>query len=197
MSYYEYMVVPAPRAAPRAKGVKGTEARFAHHLAQSVNTHARGGWEYQRAETMPCEVKKTLWGRGSTEQQTVLVFRRWVELEAPAVDYLRDTAATPETLAAELPQLGYGAGAAPQGEAPMHIGTRPQTEGRPKSELRPQTEGRSQVEGRSVTDLRPAPGVASGPAPGTVQATPQSGRLLAPSRRAPADVRPFPGSDRS
>lgn len=75
MPSYEYRVVPAPRAAAKEKGVKGTDARFAATLSKLMNELGADGWEYQRAETLPCEERKGFTGRVETTQH-VLVFRR-------------------------------------------------------------------------------------------------------------------------
>lgn len=104
MSYYEYRVVPAPTAAPRTKGVKGTDARFAHGLSEALNREGRDGWEFQRSETMSVEAKSGFFSRTRYEQVTVMIFRRWVETTRKA------SAPRPE-LAAEAPakpQSGAG-----------------------------------------------------------------------------------------
>lgn len=75
MPSYEYRVVPAPRQAEKEKGVKGTDARFAHTLMKIMNELGADGWEYQRAETLPCEERRGLTGRAETLQH-MLVFRR-------------------------------------------------------------------------------------------------------------------------
>ena len=75
MTSYEYRVIPAPRQGLKARGVKGTEAMFAHALTTLLNEAAAEGWEYVRAETLPCEAQ----GRGRTQTMTyqnILVFRR-------------------------------------------------------------------------------------------------------------------------
>ena len=72
---YEYRVRPAPRTAPREKGVKTTEERFALTLTRLMNAEARDGWEFLRAESLPCEERRGLTGRTETTQ-TLLVFRR-------------------------------------------------------------------------------------------------------------------------
>lgn len=77
MMAYEYKVVAAPKKPQRARGVKGTEARFAHTLEELMNTLGAEGWEYQRADTLPCETGNGLTGRTSSFQN-VLVFRRAV-----------------------------------------------------------------------------------------------------------------------
>ncbi|MEX5727016.1 hypothetical protein Ga0609869_000369 [Rhodovulum iodosum] len=80
MSHYEYKVVPAPSKAARARGVKGTEARFAHALTALMNEMARTGWEYLRADTLPCEERQGLTGKTSSFKN-MLVFRRALQDE--------------------------------------------------------------------------------------------------------------------
>ncbi len=71
---YEYKVEPAPRRPQRVRGVKGDEARFAFTIEETINLAAAEGWEYVRSETLPCEHRG--WFRRSTDEQTVLIFRR-------------------------------------------------------------------------------------------------------------------------
>jgi len=75
MPNYEYKVVPAPKKGVRAKGVKGTEGKFANALQQVMNDHGANGWEYQRTDTLPCEERSGFTGK-STSFQNMLVFRR-------------------------------------------------------------------------------------------------------------------------
>ncbi len=76
MGKYEYKVLPTPRRAKRAKGVKGEPARFAHALTEMMNVEAAEGWEYFKSETLPMEAKSGMF-KGVTETfQCVLVFRR-------------------------------------------------------------------------------------------------------------------------
>lgn len=75
MQTYEYRVVPAPKRAEKVKGVRSTPDRFAHALTQLMNDLGRDGWEYQRADTLPCEERVGLTGR-ATVFQHMLVFRR-------------------------------------------------------------------------------------------------------------------------
>ena len=77
MSRFEYRVIPAPHQGTKAKGVKTTEDRFALSLTNLMNTEAEDGWEYLRAETLPCDERKGLTGTQTT-YQNVLVFRRAV-----------------------------------------------------------------------------------------------------------------------
>lgn len=75
MQTYEYRVVPAPKRAERVKGVRSTQDRFAHALTVMMNDLGRDGWDYQRADTLPCEERVGLTGR-TTVFQHMLVFRR-------------------------------------------------------------------------------------------------------------------------
>lgn len=102
MSYYEYTVVPAPRKVPRVKGVKGSEARFAHSLTEELNSYGADGWEYQRAETLPVEERGGLFGKSRVETRIMLIFRRWVDTDAHDMSSMVETAPTPEVLGAEL-----------------------------------------------------------------------------------------------
>ena len=74
---YEYRVVPAPNRGEKARGVKTTSDRFALALTGVMNTLGREGWEYLRADTLPCEERVGLTGSKSTFQH-LLVFRRAV-----------------------------------------------------------------------------------------------------------------------
>ncbi|NSX55141.1 DUF4177 domain-containing protein [Parasulfitobacter algicola] len=75
MPTYQYKVIPAPKKGERAKGVKGTEARFANALEVLMNTYGADGWEYLRTDTLPSEERSGIRGK-STVYQNVLVFRR-------------------------------------------------------------------------------------------------------------------------
>lgn len=79
MSYFEYRVVPAPRQAPKAKGVKGTDARFAHGLEDALNGEGLAGWEFQCTETLSAEIRQGLFRKSMVETVTVMIYRRWVE----------------------------------------------------------------------------------------------------------------------
>jgi hypothetical protein len=72
---YEYKVVPAPVRGLKAKGLKTTEDRFAHALETTMNELAAGGWEYVRADTLPCEQREGIMSK-TTVFQNMLVFRR-------------------------------------------------------------------------------------------------------------------------
>lgn len=72
---YEYKVIPAPLRGVKAKGVKTAEDRFAYALQAAMNELAADGWEYLRADTLPCEQREGLMSK-TTVYQNMLVFRR-------------------------------------------------------------------------------------------------------------------------
>lgn len=81
MPKYEYKVVPAPAKGKKAKGVRGTVARFAFALEDLMNQMGAEGWEYQRAETLPSEERHGLTSV-TTTYRNMLVFRRPLTSEA-------------------------------------------------------------------------------------------------------------------
>ncbi len=81
MNQYEYRVVPAPRRATKVKGLKDTEELFAHAMQQLLNEMGAKGWEYLRADTLPCEERQGLRGH-KTVYQNMLMFRRVIESTA-------------------------------------------------------------------------------------------------------------------
>lgn len=85
MTQYEYKVVPAPDRGLKARGVKGPEGRFAHALEVLMNEMGVEGWEYQRAETLPCEERQGLSGK-TTVYRNMLVFRRVREDDVAAFE---------------------------------------------------------------------------------------------------------------
>ena len=107
MSRFEYRVVPAPHQGTKAKGVKTTEDRFALSLTHALNNEAEDGWEYVRAETLPCDERKGLTGTQTT-YQNVLVFRRAVSTdtsadEAPAAPLTLSNPSKPTLTAVAAP----------------------------------------------------------------------------------------------
>ena len=75
MQTYEYKVVPAPTRGEKERGAKTVQDRFGVALTNLMNAMARDGWEYLRADTLPCEERVGLTGR-TTAFQNMLVFRR-------------------------------------------------------------------------------------------------------------------------
>ncbi|MEH6835660.1 MULTISPECIES: DUF4177 domain-containing protein [Falsihalocynthiibacter] len=78
MPTYQYKVVPAPIKGLKAKGARTTDERFANAFASLMNELGREGWEYLRAETLPCEERSTF-GSKTTSYQNLLVFRRLLQ----------------------------------------------------------------------------------------------------------------------
>lgn len=75
MQRFEYRVIPAPRKGEKARGAKTTGDRFALALTHLMNEMGAEGWEYLRADTLPCEERVGLTGK-TTTFQNMLVFRR-------------------------------------------------------------------------------------------------------------------------
>ncbi|MEO9826185.1 MAG: DUF4177 domain-containing protein [Paracoccaceae bacterium] len=97
MRNFEYKAIPAPHQGTKAKGVKSTEDRFALSMTDQLNEMAAEGWEYVRAETLPCDERKGLTGT-QTVYQNVLIFRR---LEAGAEPLALQAAPTPSAVPVE------------------------------------------------------------------------------------------------
>jgi hypothetical protein len=131
MQHYEYRVLPAPNRGAKVKGLRTPEDRFAHALMTLMNEMGREGWEYLRADTLPCEERVGLTGR-TTRFRTLLVFRRATAaaaaaragaVEAAAAPLVPPTIADAEALAA-LPAANAPAppnapsAAAPRAEPP-------------------------------------------------------------------------------
>ncbi|MGL6210373.1 MAG: DUF4177 domain-containing protein [Paracoccaceae bacterium] len=115
MQRYEFKVVPAPRRGDKVRGVKTTEDRFALTLAEVMNAQGRDGWDYVRADTLPCDERVGLTGTKTTFQN-MLVFRRILEVDQAtqpsrlmSVDPIPATAprlGTPDAPAGHAPALG-------------------------------------------------------------------------------------------
>ncbi len=102
MDRFEYKVVPAPARGEKARGLKSTGERFAHAVAQVMNHLAADGWEYLRADTLPCVERSGLTGR-MTAFHHLLVFRRPV---ASAADQRPVAALVPARIAAPVARTG-------------------------------------------------------------------------------------------
>ncbi len=119
MQRYEYRVVPAPRRGEKARGIKTTEDRFALALTSLMNQMGAEGWDYVRADALPCDERVGLTGTKTTFQN-MLVFRRPVEEAEPARPP-QMAPALPDPVVeapAPLPPLRLGAAHAPAGPAP-------------------------------------------------------------------------------
>jgi hypothetical protein len=82
MSKFEYRAVPAPTRGTKAKTAKSTEDRFALSITEALNEMAAEGWEYVRAETLPCDERKGLTGTQTT-YQNILIFKRFRQVAQP------------------------------------------------------------------------------------------------------------------
>lgn len=99
MQQYEFKVIPAPRKAEKVRGLKSVEDRFAHALMQLMNRLGAEGWDYVRADVLPCDERVGLTGK-ATNFHNMLVFRRPVQAEAVAAlpEVAEVAAATPARL---------------------------------------------------------------------------------------------------
>ncbi|MEM9434469.1 MAG: DUF4177 domain-containing protein [Pseudomonadota bacterium] len=102
MSRFEYRAIAAPRRGKSAKGVRGGPDKFAFAISNLMNDMAAEGWEYLRADTLPCDERQGLTGK-TVKYHSLLVFRRQVaESESAEVQgYLEDLSEEPEI---EMPQ---------------------------------------------------------------------------------------------
>lgn len=118
MQQFEYRVVPAPKRGEKARGLKTTEDRFAQALTTLMNDMARQGWDYLRADTLPCEERTGLTGK-ATVFQNMLVFRRALApsvLPAEAVEAAQaPRLGAAESVPGNAPPLGAPLGAEAQG----------------------------------------------------------------------------------
>ena len=116
MQRFEYKVIPAPKRGEKARGVKTTEDRFALALTSLMNELGAEGWDYVRADSLPCEERVGFTGTKTTFQN-VLVFRRAVvslSTDEPSSGRL---ILQPVQAAAPAPRLGP-ADTPPAGTAP-------------------------------------------------------------------------------
>lgn len=111
MQRYEFKVIPAPRRGEKARGVKTSEDRFALALTNLMNELGAEGWDYVRADSLPCDERAGFTGTKTTFHN-VLVFRRAVpslSAETPVSNrlILQDAvAASPRLGPAESPVPG-------------------------------------------------------------------------------------------
>lgn len=75
MKTFEYKVIPAPKRGKSGKGVRGNEAKFVNALSAIMNEMGADGWDYVRADTLPCDERSGLTSR-TTVYHNVLVFRK-------------------------------------------------------------------------------------------------------------------------
>ena len=115
MQFYEYKVVPAPRKGEKARGTRTTPDRFALALTSLMNDLGRDGWDYLRADTLPCDERVGLTG-SKTSFQNMLVFRRVMEADAASAAAPLQFQTRLSAVENTAPRLG--AAVAPEGVAP-------------------------------------------------------------------------------
>ena len=75
MQRYEYKVIPAPIKGEKTRTAKTTADRFGVALTNLMNDLGSEGWDYVRADALPCDERVGLTG-SRTIFLNVLVFRR-------------------------------------------------------------------------------------------------------------------------
>ena len=116
MQRFEYKVIPAPKRGEKARGVRTTEERFALALTHVMNDLGAEGWDYVRADALPCEERVGFTG-SKTTFQNVLVFRRVVAGSEAATEPRPALLLSVDAPSAPAPRLGpaevHVTGAAP------------------------------------------------------------------------------------
>jgi hypothetical protein len=110
MQRYEFTVIPAPRRGEKARGVKTTEDRFALALTNLMNRMGAEGWDYVRADVLPCDERVGLTGTKTT-YQNMLVFRR--PLPVARAEQTTAVATAEPTLVLRAPPVSAAAEMAP------------------------------------------------------------------------------------
>jgi hypothetical protein len=110
MTSYEYKTVPAPRRERRARGMKSGAEAFAHAIQTVLNDESSSGWEFQRAESLPCDEKLGLFRRRQEVLHAILIFRRALVAPAP---HRPATRAEPPAPASPAPASSAPASSAP------------------------------------------------------------------------------------
>ena len=88
MQRFEFKIIPAPKRGEKARGVKTTEDRFALALTGLMNELGAEGWDYVRADALPCE-ERVGFTSTKTTYVNVLVFRRLVVEDSEPVPAAR------------------------------------------------------------------------------------------------------------
>lgn len=110
MTVYDYKVVPAPTKGRKARGIRGSDQKFAYAIETIMNEMAQDGWEFQRTETLPCQERSGLSAQ-HTAFRNVMVFRKPRltdlsafqprQLERPSLARIAASSRAPETPAAD------------------------------------------------------------------------------------------------
>ncbi len=120
MQTHEYKVVPAPNRGEKGPGLKTSADRYAGALATLMNTLARDGWEYLRADTLPSD-ERTGFTKRTTVYHSMLVFCRPLPVRAAAEPPRRQL--TTEAPTGKAPAIAGPTTTEPiEGEAPK-LGT--------------------------------------------------------------------------
>jgi hypothetical protein len=170
MQAFEYKVIPAPRRGEKARGARTTPERFAVALTHVMNDLARDGWEYLRADTLPCDERVGLTGT-ATHFQNMLVFRRRL-----------------------APQPAAAARPAPPRPAEAPPGPAASTQA--AADLIPDAAADAAADATVIAALTPRPPEGSAPALGPARGPALGPALGPPPGSAPGPVLPPPPSPR-
>lgn len=121
MQRYEFKVIPAPRRGEKSRMAKTTEERFALALSTVMNQMGAEGWDYVRADVLPCDERAGITGGVKTSFQNMLVFRRVLGSEGVMPSVLAETVPalrSPAESEPAAPPLRLGAAEQPAGLAP-------------------------------------------------------------------------------
>ncbi|WP_246026793.1 DUF4177 domain-containing protein [Paracoccus luteus] len=130
MQSFEYTVIPAPGRGEKVRGAKTGAERFSYALLTEMNRMAANGWEYVRAETLPCEERSGLTSR-TTVYHNVLVFRRALTGVQPHHPVTATHDAPPRPQAAAVVPVSAGqtpTGSTAAGQSPAGQSPRPDSE---------------------------------------------------------------------
>ncbi len=89
-------------------------------LSETMNDLAAEGWEFQRAESLPCETRAGFFGGTKTFETNVLVFRRTLEEDAVSEPIVRPVRPPkPEAIRDLRAARGLGPAIRPEPQKPV------------------------------------------------------------------------------
>ena len=99
---YEYKTVGAPEKGKRKRGARSASDKVAVAFEEIIQREAVDGWEYHRTDLLPTYERPSMFGRMREMHRAVMVFRRSLEREEPAM-FLGAPVAAPAPAAATAP----------------------------------------------------------------------------------------------
>ena len=117
MKGIEYKVVPAPRKAKPRKGARGKPEALARAMEELIKKEAGAGWEYLRADLIPCEERRSFFSRPIEMHRAMLVFRKL----PPVVEVPRDASWDGARARPVREQPRFDPAPEPAGEEPFEL----------------------------------------------------------------------------